>query len=375
MSKQSKTLDLTNQLTWSTSQKKQFQDDLLYWYDDRKRDLPWRLNQNPYRIWVSEIMLQQTQVVTVIPYFERFMDWFPTIQALAEAPEDKLLKAWEGLGYYSRVRNMQVAAIQMVTEHEGKMPNQVEAISQLKGIGPYTAGAISSIAFDLPEPAIDGNVMRVYSRLFEVPDDIAKASSRKVFDHLVRQTISHEDPSGFNQGLMDLGATVCKPTSPDCSICPLKAHCLSYKKGSAAHFPVKSKKVKAKPVFYFAQIIQNELGEYLMEQRPATGLLANLWQFPLLEGTKVPAKGDGYDFDLLTQSPFSPAVNWSTDAIGEITHIFTHLKWTVAMVSGELLPNQSIPLAANQRWVSIEQMNELPMPKPQLKMLEKLSEK
>lgn len=165
--------------TWNDDKLHAFQEDFIVWYEKEKRNLPWRVNLDPYRIWISEIMLQQTRVDTVIDYYYRFMEWFPTIQDLADAPEDKLLKAWEGLGYYSRARNLKVAAQQIVTEFNGQMPNSIEEIRQLKGIGPYTAGAIGSIAFNLPEPAVDGNVMRVVSRLFEIDADIAKAGSRK----------------------------------------------------------------------------------------------------------------------------------------------------------------------------------------------------
>ena len=165
---------------WEADKIASFREKLLTWYDENKRDLPWRRSNNPYHIWVSEIMLQQTRVDTVIPYYERFLDWFPTVADLAQAPEDRLLKAWEGLGYYSRVRNMQKAAQQIMIDFAGKFPDRYEGIASLKGIGPYTAGAIASIAFGLAEPAVDGNVMRVLSRLFEVDLDIGQPSNRKV---------------------------------------------------------------------------------------------------------------------------------------------------------------------------------------------------
>lgn len=363
-------------IAWQAEQIQQFQKDLLYWYDDRKRDLPWRENQDPYRIWVSEIMLQQTQVVTVIPYFERFMSWFPTIADLATAPEERLLKAWEGLGYYSRVRNMQVAAQQIMTEFGGEMPREIKDISSLKGIGPYTAGAVASIAFDLPEPAIDGNVMRVYSRLFEVEADIAKASSRKVFDNLVRQTISHDDPSGFNQGLMDLGATVCKPTSPECESCPLKQHCLSYSKGSTGNFPVKSKKAKAKPVYYVGQIIRNNQQQFLIEQRPETGVLSSLWQFPLVEW-ETATHGKEPMATLVAQfsSEYQEKISWQKKSLGEVTHIFSHLKWFIDLAFGVVKNDETLAIKANQKWVTLEEMQSYPLPKPQQKMVEILENK
>lgn len=244
---------------WSPEKVSSFQEDFLAWYEREKRNLPWRANTDAYRIWISEIMLQQTRVDTVIDYFYRFMEWFPTIQDLAEAPDDKLLKAWEGLGYYSRARNLKVAAQQIVSEFGGKMPDTIEDIRSLKGIGPYTAGAIGSIAFNLPEPAIDGNVMRVVSRLFEIDADIAKASSRKVFEAAMLKIIDRERPGDFNQALMDLGSAVCTPTSPKCESCPLQQYCAAYQVDKMTAYPVKSKKVKPKDVYYVGTIIELSL--------------------------------------------------------------------------------------------------------------------
>lgn len=175
--------------------KQEFQNDLLNWFKEEQRDLPWRKDQDPYKVWVSEIMLQQTRVDTVIPYFNRFIEKFPTIEALADADEESVLKAWEGLGYYSRVRNLQAAVREVKENYNSKVPNTPEEIKSLKGVGPYTAGAILSIAYGVPEPAVDGNVMRVFSRILTIWDDIAKASSRKVFEQAVRELISHDNPS------------------------------------------------------------------------------------------------------------------------------------------------------------------------------------
>ena len=374
---------------WGEEKITAFQTEFLEWYERTRRDLPWRENSDPYRVWVSEIMLQQTQVVTVIPYFYRFMEWFPTISDLAEAEEEKLLKAWEGLGYYSRVRNMQKAAQQLVADHNGQMPNTIEEISELKGIGPYTAGAISSIAFGLPEPAIDGNVMRVFSRLFELDADIAKPSSRKVFDHVVRQVMPHQDPSSFNQAIMDLGATVCMPKTPTCESCPLSTYCQSYEKGTMLNFPVKSKKVKSKPVYYVAHVIKNNSGEYVLEQRPETGLLANLWTFPLIEVTKeaydklnvedtkefaqleLIAEDSPSYISVLKEQETCPTV-WQTKPVGEVTHIFSHLKWHISIGYGQV-ERADYSLTDRQKWVPADQFSEYPFPKPQQKMVEVLS--
>ena len=200
-----------------------FQKDLLAWYAQFKRDLPCRKTSNPYHILISETMLQQTQVATVTPYFQRFIAQFPTPEILANASEEVLLKAWEGLGYYSRARNLQASA-RLITEL-GYFPTNYKDILSLKGVGPYTAGAIASIAFSLPVSAVDGNVFRVIGRIACIYDDITKTKTRKLFEEVVAQLISHTHPGEFNQGLMELGATICKPTSPKCPDCPVRGYC------------------------------------------------------------------------------------------------------------------------------------------------------
>ena len=205
-----------------------FREDLISWFEEEKRDLPWRQDQDPYKVWVSEIMLQQTRVDTVIPYFNRFIDQFPNIEALSMAEEEKVLKAWEGLGYYSRARNLHSAVKEVQEKYGGKVPDEPKKISSLKGVGPYTAGAILSIAYGVPEPAVDGNVMRVLSRILWIEDDIAKPATRKIFEEAVRKMISQENPSYFNQALMELGAMVCTPTSPSCLLCPVREHCIAF---------------------------------------------------------------------------------------------------------------------------------------------------
>ncbi|MEG0254894.1 A/G-specific adenine glycosylase [Vagococcus sp.] len=383
-------------IEWTESQKQEMQTNLLAWYDKEKRLLPWRENKDPYRIWVSEIMLQQTQVATVIPYFHRFLEWFPTITDLAEAPEEKLLKAWEGLGYYSRVRNMQEAAQTMVEKFDGNMPNNLKDLLSLKGIGPYTAGAIASIAFDLPEPAVDGNVMRVYSRLFCIEDDIADPKSRKIFEQKVRETISHDRPGDFNQALMDLGATICTPTSPKIEIDPLKNLYESYKQGRFEDFPVKKKKVKSIPLYYVALAIKNKKNEYLLRKRPSEGLLANMWTFPLIEVTKseyekMVADWKNYlldtkeptlfDFVAESEEPLlsgvfieqldkaHKTVAWQKQPIGEVTHIFSHRKWHMLLAHGFVKENETVKLQENETWAKITDFDDFVFPKPQQKMV------
>lgn len=241
---------------WEEEKIASFREKLLAWYDANKRDLPWRRTQDPYKIWISEIMLQQTRVDTVIPYYERFLDWFPTIADLAQAPEEKLLKAWEGLGYYSRVRNMQKAAKQIMEDHGGVFPSSYEAISKLKGIGPYTAGAIASIAFGLPEPAVDGNVMRVLARLFEVDYDIGVPTNRKIFQAMMEVLIDPERPGDFNQALMDLGSDIESPVNPRPEESPVKEFSSAYQHGTMDRYPIKAPKKKPVPVYLTAFIIR-----------------------------------------------------------------------------------------------------------------------
>lgn len=365
---------------WTDSEVGQFQADFLNWYQQEKRNLPWRYNHDPYRIWISEIMLQQTRVDTVIDYFYRFMEQFPTIQALAEAPEDKLLKVWEGLGYYSRARNLQAAAKQIIEEFGGEFPKTVEEIRSLKGIGPYTAGAISSIAFEIPEPAIDGNVMRVVSRLFCIEADIAKASSRTVFDEAMRKIISQKQPGDFNQAMMDLGSSICTPTNPQCEICPIQQFCQAYRERRQTDFPVKSKKQKPKDVYYVAGIIENKEQEIFLQQRLETGLLANMWLFPLEEisverFSELQEQYDPSSWDLFSSSQvaednpdfFSDQnIIWQKKILGEVKHVFSHLRWHILVFYGR----SATPLTLKGHWVKPNEFPGYVFPKPQQKMLE-----
>jgi A/G-specific adenine glycosylase len=368
---------------WSEERIEEFRQTLLSWYDKEKRDLPWRRTSDPYKIWVSEIMLQQTRVDTVIPYYENFLSEFPTVKDLANAPEDKLLKVWEGLGYYSRVRNMQAAAIQVMTQYGGVFPTDPKEIQKLKGIGPYTAGAISSIAFGHPEPAVDGNLMRVLSRLFEIDVDIAKASSRKVFEAVMRHIIDPNRPGDFNQALMDLGATICTPTNYDPSVSPIKEFNASYLNETWLEYPVKSKKKKAKPVTYLALLIQNDKGEFLLEKRPQKGLLANMWTFPLVDdhvieedlgwksfGQKAIEQLETEERQRLeahAEKDYHVLTELKQDTVGTVTHIFSHLKWTVYMYEGKVMKKTG-HIPDHCEWVHPDNFDQYVFPVPQSKM-------
>lgn len=350
-----------------------FQDDLITWFEREQRDLPWRKDQDPYKVWVSEIMLQQTKVDTVIPYFNSFIEQFPNIQSLAEAEEDRVLKAWEGLGYYSRARNLQSAVREVHESYGGIVPNSPTEISTLKGVGPYTTGAILSIAYGVPEPAVDGNVMRVLSRILMIEDDIAKPKTRKVFEEVIRDLISKENPSFFNQGLMELGAMVCTPTSPSCLLCPVREHCRAFAEGVQTKLPVKTKKKSTKQVALVAGILRDDDGRFLIHRRPSEGLLANLWEFPNF--VKVDELGTAkQQLHQLMKTEYG--MNVSVDEyLCDIKHVFSHLVWNVNVYvgkwHGEVTPDNGLtavtmeemkefafPVSHQNMWKEFEKINE-----------------
>ncbi|WP_342514483.1 A/G-specific adenine glycosylase [Sporosarcina sp. FSL K6-1522] len=342
--------------------KDEFRESLLTWYRREKRDLPWRRTSNPYYIWVSEVMLQQTRVDTVIPYYERFIEQFPTMEALADADENDLLKMWEGLGYYSRARNLQAGVSEVVASYGGKVPENRKDISTLKGVGPYTAGAVLSIAYGVPEHAVDGNVMRVISRLLLIEEDIAIPRTRKIFESVVMDLIDREDPSSFNQGLMELGATICTP-NPKCLLCPVRDFCEAFHTGRQQELPVKTKKTKMKviPVASFA--IRNERGEWLLRQRPSKGLLANLWEFPMVELT-----GDGTPQQILREQ-----YGLESKAHLEVLtfkHIFSHITWEMQSFEARMYEEDVIP--EGFRFFTEEEVEALPKPVPVLKIWEEV---
>ena len=367
---------------WEEDKILSFRQKLLAWYDENKRDLPWRRSKNPYHIWVSEIMLQQTRVDTVIPYYERFLDWFPTVESLANASEERLLKAWEGLGYYSRVRNMQTAAQQIMSEFEGKFPSTYEGISSLKGIGPYTAGAISSIAFNLPQPAVDGNVMRVLARLFEVNHDIGNPSNRKIFQAMMEVLIDPDRPGDFNQALMDLGSDIEAPVNPRPEESPVKEFSAAYQHGTMDRYPIKAPKKKPIPIYLKALVVQNSQGQFLLEKNESEKLLAGFWHFPLIEVDDF--SDQTQELDLFSQvaepilqlgpSPqesfeqdYDLEVDWQDLRFEEVKHIFSHRKWHIQIIAGRVAETQEYT-DREVLWLSPEEFLNYPLAKPQQKI-------
>jgi A/G-specific adenine glycosylase len=256
-----------------------FQQSILRWYRKHRRDLPWRKTRDPYRILVSEIMLQQTQVQTVIPYYHRWLRAFSTFQVLAKAPMNKVLKQWEGLGYYSRARNLHALAKTVMKQPLGHLPSTYEELKALPGIGRYTAGAVLSIAFRKPFPLVDGNVARVFSRYFGIRQDIALPKIQARLWTLASELVPPKNPGDYNQGLMELGATVCTPHTPDCPRCPLKNGCKAFRLNIQDKLPLKKKKTKS-PHFHIGAGVIWHKGKILISQRPLKGLLGGLWEFP-----------------------------------------------------------------------------------------------
>ena len=293
---------------------------ILGWYRENARKLPWRETRDPYRIWVSEIMLQQTRVEAVIRYYERFLDRLPTVAALADCPEAELLKLWEGLGYYSRVRNMQKAAKTVMSQYGGVFPQDFKEILSLSGIGEYTAGAIASFAFDLPYPAVDGNVLRVAARLLCFEEDVLAPTSKKVLTAAVWEAQPREAAATYNQAMIELGATVCLPNgAPKCSTCPFFADCAARAAGKEQALPVR-KKAAPRRIEQRTVLILREGDTVALRRRPESGLLAGLFEPISLPGHMDAAALGARLVDLgITPLRIAP--------LGEAKHIFTHLEW------------------------------------------------
>lgn len=295
-------------------------DAVVEWYRTNKRQLPWRENVNAYRVWVSEIMLQQTRVEAVKPYYERFLNEFPTVQELAAADEDKLLKLWEGLGYYNRVKNMQKAAKQVMVDYNGEFPDTYEEIRSLTGIGNYTAGAISAFAYGIPEPAVDGNVLRVISRILSNDEDIMKASVRTKVEDSIREVIPAGAAGDFNQGLIELGALICVPNGmPKCEECPVKEWCLAKEENRVMELPVKTK-AKARKIEKRTVFIVKDGEKVLIRKRPSKGLLSGLYELPNELGHLEEEEVIAY----CKKNNLSPL---RLKKLGSGKHIFSHVEW------------------------------------------------
>lgn len=343
---------------------------LIGWFDQNKREMPWRDHPDPYAIWVSEIMLQQTRVEQAKPYYERFMREFPTVQHLAEAPEQKLMKAWEGLGYYSRARNLQAAARTICEAYDGKLPESYDELIKLKGIGPYTAAAISSIAFGEKQAAIDGNVIRVICRFFGIEEDVTKSKTKKHINELANTIISENRPGTFNEAMMELGATICTPHKPLCMYCPVQVNCQAFATAKTAQIPYKPKKKKVPHKDISVGLMFNETGEVLIAQRPAEGLLGGLWEFP---GGK---QEQGERIEDCLEREFKEELDVEISDIEffmQVDHAYSHFKVRLHVFICTHAAGEPKALASQQvKWVEPKQLPEYPFPKANKVIIEKL---
>ncbi|MGE5589047.1 MAG: A/G-specific adenine glycosylase [Bacillota bacterium] len=361
-----------------------FQQTLLDWYGRERRDLPWRQTRDPYSIWVSEVMLQQTRVETVVPYYRRFLEQFPTASALAQASPDQVLKAWEGLGYYSRARRLQEAAREVEERYGGRVPGDPEAFGALPGVGSYTAGAVLSIAFGLPVPAVDGNVMRVLSRLLLIRENTGLPAVRRGFEALAAGLVPSGRAGDFNQALMELGALVCLPRRPRCEACPVAALCRAREEGVQEALPVKDRAPAARVVPLVAAALLWQ-GRLLVRQRPGQGLLAGLWEFP-----NWPRQPGETDQDALLRGltalglPPLPG-----EPLPPVSHAFSHLRWEVQpflcrlggearYLDGEARSRDgggdAAPPAPEGRWVTPEGLSDLALPRPMARIAASLAQ-
>ena len=338
-------------------------DALRTWFAEHQRSMPWRDHPDPYAVWVSEIMLQQTRVDTVRAYFERWMQRFPTIESLANADESEVLLAWQGLGYYSRARNLQRAARKLVAEFGGRLPADVDALKSLPGVGPYTAGAVASIAFGIAAPAVDGNVIRVISRLALIDSDVRRSAALKRIHRVAAALVDEDRPGDFNQSLMELGSVVCTPTNPKCGVCPIATVCKGLSAGVQDKLPLKSRSARPRVEQRMAVLMRAaDTDRLLLARRPNTGLLAGLWEFPLAtDRNSVGALTNGVEVYSSGDGP-------------SITHQFSHIHLTMhpqhLTVACEFDANPEGYVEA--RWFELDQITAVPISTMMEKLLTQL---
>lgn len=360
-------------LTWSPEKMKDFRKVLLNWYDKEGRKLPWRIDHDPYHIMISEIMLQQTQVQTVIPYYEKFLAQFPTVVDLANASETDLLNAWAGLGYYSRARHLQTAAQQIVQDYNQQWPKSALELQNLSGIGPYTASAIASIAFEEVIAAIDGNAFRVFSRLLKIDLDITKPKTRPVFQEIGNCLIDPQRPGDFNQAIMDLGSSYMTAKNPDTAHSPVRQFNASFIDGTELNYPVRTRKAKPVVIDYYALAIHSPAG-WLFEQRPEKGMLAHLWMLPLIKAEQLDDKSQVSTLQQISEHfAETTGLNLTLEKtnLKPVSHTFTHQKWQITIIRAELNEAVNLEFFPGQ-WFDDAALKELPMPTVQEKINQRL---
>lgn len=333
---------------------------LLQWYKNHARELPWRKTKDPYRIWISEVMLQQTRVDTVIPYYKKWTTTFPDLISLNAASEEDVLRVWEGLGYYRRVENIIKAARILVSDFDGKFPRSIDQLKKIPGIGDYIAGALASIALDMDEVALDGNGMRVLSRLYEYAHPINEGKHKKVLGQFLRDLIPSGSAGQFNQAVMDLGSLICIPRNPLCAQCPLQSECQAYRNNSQGSYPIKKKRGPLPHYDVVAAVIQKN-NKVLIDKRKAGGLLGGLWEFP---GGKV-EEGETHHEALIREIKEELGVDIQiTSDFGQYKHAYTHFKITVFVFRCEIVNGKPVPIEADEiQWVDVDDLEKFPMGK------------
>jgi A/G-specific adenine glycosylase len=344
---------------------------LISWYLANHRDLPWRKTTNPYHIWVSEVMLQQTQVNTVLPYYRKFLQRFASLERLARADLQDVLKVWEGLGYYARARNLHRAAGLILSHHHGIMPDGWEDFRKLPGVGDYIAAAVLSIAFEKPYAVVDGNVKRVLARLLLVKAPVNKSTSIKVFKEAATRLLSPQNPATFNQAMMELGATVCKPQQPLCSACPLQRMCLAHGTGRVGEYPKKLKRSPT-PQFKIAVGVVFKNRKVLITRRKAEGLLGGLWEFPGGKIQKSEKIKDACIREIKEETNLSVSVD---SHLSCIKHAYTHFKiimdvFCCSYISGKVNLNGPV----DHRWIKLDELDDYPFPKANHKFFPELTQ-
>lgn len=351
---------------WEDAAIVRFRRALLDWFVRHKRELPWRGVKDPYAVLVSEMMLQQTQVVTVIAYYDRWMERFPGVEDLARAPLESVLEVWAGLGYYRRARFLHRAAQEIMSTWGGQLPSTAKELRTLPGIGAYTAGAVASIAFGKPEPVVDGNVSRVLARLFCLDGDLSRGEGQRTLWGLAGVLVDKARPGDFNQALMELGATVCMPRNPTCVDCPVQDQCAAFAEGDPARYPTPAERTRQRPVAVGTSVVvakRNGETKFLVVQRPAEGLLAGLWQFPSIEqeGKAVP---DPQALLCLIESYLeTPAPPHVRHGLGQVVHQFSHIRWRIEaelFIVEDFEPSEA-RVREGLRWVNVEELKALPM--------------
>lgn len=349
-----------------------FSKHLLQWYHQNKRDLPWRQTDDPYKIWVSEIMLQQTRVDTVIPYYNRFLDAFPTVHDLARADQQQVLKLWEGLGYYSRGRNLHQAAKMVTEKFDGNLPSDYRSITKLKGIGPYSASAILSIAYQKKFAVVDGNVIRVLSRYYGIEEDIRSGAVKKKIQELADQLIPEEDPGDYNQAVMELGATVCTPSSPACGACPVSSDCVAYQTVKTDTIPYKSPAKKIPHHQIAVGLIVSPQNKLLIALRPDDVMLGGLWEFP---GGK---KENGESLSQAVQREMREELEVDVRVCGkfkQLKHTYSHFKITLHAFWCSITSGTPKPVSGKDlKWVTLSEIDQFPFPKANKTLIDDLRE-